>query len=211
MSEYARQGEITSGCKYPSTVAVEDGLNINSQLWSLLDDDVHLRSPVPYCVKRQLVDLHHVRNRCKEEIGHIKEEMARVFCHFERKLKLLEAWSKELIISKDSEASRGLLCIARTKFDELSVFTRHLHGLFLGGSGDPNVSELQADFGILPDVDSDDDEDVESDEDNNTDGDMAQQLGQTEVFEDLRSILYAEYGSDDEPDSENSDLEPEIP
>ena len=56
--------------------------------------------------------------------------MARMFSHFEGKLKVLDTWSKELMAQKDTERARALLSIARTKMDELSVFTGHLHGLF---------------------------------------------------------------------------------
>lgn len=48
-------------------------------------------------------------------------------------------------------------------------------------------------------------------DDYNTDeADVVQQLGQSEVFEDLRSVLSAEYGSDSESDSDSSDLNTEI-
>ena len=42
------------GCKYPSIIAVEDALSIDSPLWSVLKDDIQPQSAVPYCSKRQL-------------------------------------------------------------------------------------------------------------------------------------------------------------
>ena len=78
------------GCKYPSIIAVEDALSIDSPLWSVLNDDIQPQSAVPYCSKRQLIDSVHTRKRCSEEIARTKEEMARMFSHFEGKLKVLD-------------------------------------------------------------------------------------------------------------------------
>lgn len=113
---------------------------------------------------------------------------------------------------KDTERARALLSITRTKMDELSVFTGHLHGLFSNDDGSHEECEAQFDLGIFPEVDCDDaDEEVQMEDDYNTDeADVVQQLGQSEVFEDLRSVLNAEYGSDSESDSDSSDLNTEI-
>ena len=55
------------------------------------------------------------------------------------------------------------------------------------------------------------DKEVQMEDDYNTDeADVVQQLGQSEVFEDLRSVLSAEYGSDSKSDSDSSDLNTEI-
>ena len=57
----------------------------------------------------------------------------------------------------------------------------------------------------------DDDDEVQMEDDCNTDqADVVQQLGQSEIFEDLRSVLNAEYGSYIESDSDNSDFNREI-
>ncbi|XP_066020137.1 uncharacterized protein [Pocillopora verrucosa] len=115
VKEYTRQNVDTVGCKYPSTIAVEDALSIDSPLWRVLNDDTQPQSAVPYCLKRQLVDLFHTRKRCLDEIASTKEEMARMFSHFEGKLKVLDTWSKELMAQKDTERVRALLSIASTK------------------------------------------------------------------------------------------------
>ena len=53
----------------------------------------------------------------------------------------------------------------------------------------------------------DDDYEVQMEDDYNIDeADVVQQLGQSEIFEDLRSVLSAEYGSDSESDSDSSGL-----
>ena len=78
------------GCKYPSIIAVEDALRIYSPLWSVLNDDIQPQSAVPYCSMRQLTDLVHTLKRCLEEIASTKEEMARMFSHFEGQLKVLD-------------------------------------------------------------------------------------------------------------------------
>lgn len=85
-------------------------------------------------------------------------------------------------------------------------------GLFSDGAGGHKECEAQFDLGIFPEVDCDDaDEEVQMEDDYNTDeADVVQQLGQSEVFEDLRSVLNAEYGSDSESDSDSSDLNTEI-
>ena len=138
--------------------------------------------------------------------------MARMFSHFEGKLKVLDTWSKELMAQKDTERARALLSIARTKMDELSVFTGHLHGLFSMMMVAMRNVKLSLTLEFFPEVDCDDaDKEVQMEDDYNTDeADVVQQLGQSEVFEDLRSVLSAEYGSDSESDSDSSDLNTEI-
>ena len=74
----------------PLTIAVEDALNIDSPLWNVLNDDIQQQSAVPYCSRRQLIDLVHTLKRCLEEIASTKEEIARMFSHFEGKLKVLD-------------------------------------------------------------------------------------------------------------------------
>ena len=64
------------GCKYPSTIAVEDALSIDSPLWRVLNDDIQPQSAVPYCLKRQLIDLFHTRKRCLEEIANTRRRNA---------------------------------------------------------------------------------------------------------------------------------------
>ena len=200
------------GCKYPSTITVEDVLSIDSPLWRVLNDDIQPQSAVPYCLKRQLADLVHIHKRCSEEIANTEVEMARMFSHFEGKLKVLDTWSKELIAQKDTERARALLSIAHTKMDELSVFTRHLHGLLFDGAGGHKECEAQFYLRIFPEVDCDnDDKEVQMEDDYNTDeADVVQQLGQNEIFEDLRSVLDAEYGGDSESYSDSSDFNTEI-
>ena len=57
----------------------------------------------------------------------------------------------------------------------------------------------------------DDDEKVQMEDDYNTDeADVVQQLGQSEIFEDLHSVLNAEYGSDSESDLDRSNFNTEI-
>ena len=176
------------------------------------NDDIQPQSAVPHCLKRQLIDLVHIRKRYLEEIANTKEEIARMFSHLEGKLKVLDTWSEELIAQKDTERARALLSISRTKVDELSVFTRHLHGLFSNATGGYKECEAQFDLGILPVVDcDDDDEEIQMEDDYKTnEADVVQQLGQSESFEDLRSVLNAEYGSESESDSDSSDFNTEI-
>ena len=110
-----------------------------------------------------------------------------------------------------SVESRGLLSIVRTKVDELNVFARHLHGLFSAlGNEDSQESETR-ETGILVSLeDFEEDSDIQSEVDGSSE-DIIQQLDETEVFEDLQAVLNAEYGSDDESDSDVSDTDTEIP
>ena len=205
MKEYERQETNTTGSRYPSTIVLEDALDINSTLWHVLDDDVDLPSQVPFCIKRQLIDLNHIRKRCKEEKIIIKEEMSRMLSYYEGKVEKLEAWSKELAVATESIESRGCLSIALTKIDELRMFTRHLHGLFSSlADENPQVLEGQEPGILVQFEDTDEDNDVQGEVEESED-DISQQLGETEIFEELRAVLYAEYGSDDESDSYNSD------
>lgn len=70
VKEYA-PSQTSVGSKYPSKVLVKDALDINSSMWLSIDSEVQLPSSVPYCVKRQLIDLTHINNRCKEEMEQI--------------------------------------------------------------------------------------------------------------------------------------------
>ena len=53
VKEYTGQNVDTVGCKYPSTIAVEDALSIDSPLWSVLNDDIQPQSAVPYSVFKE--------------------------------------------------------------------------------------------------------------------------------------------------------------
>ena len=78
LKEYEKQEANTTGCRYPSKIVLEEALNINSPLWRVLETEVDRTTEVPYCIKRQLIDLHHLQKRCKEEKEIIKEEMSRI-------------------------------------------------------------------------------------------------------------------------------------
>ena len=131
--------------------------------------------------------------------------MSRMLSYYEGKLEKMEAWSKELAVATESIESLGCLSIALTKIDELIMFTRHLHGLFSSlADENPQVLEAQEPGVLVQFEDTDEDNDVQGDVEESED-DISQQLGETEIFEELRAVLYAEYGSDDESDSYNSD------
>jgi len=68
---------------------------------------------------------------------------------------------------------------------------------------------MKQEYGILPDVeDFCDNTDNQIEFDDNGE-DVAEELGETEVFEDLHSVLSAEFGSDSKSDSGNSDSDAE--
>ena len=113
------------GCKYPSIIAVEDALSIDSPLWSVLNDDIQPQSAVPYCSKRQLIDSVHTRKRCSEEIASTKEEMARMFSHFEGKLKVLDTWMYFLLALLFAKYSSFYLCLFLFSFAFLSPYSAY--------------------------------------------------------------------------------------
>ena len=203
VKEYERP-QTSTGSKYPSKVLVEDALDINSSMWRTIDSEVDLPSSVPYCVKRQLIDLVHINNRCNEEISIIQEEMRRILKFYERKIEGLEMWSKEMRVRRtDSAECRGLLSIVLTKLDELRAFSGYLRELFSASEKGNLQTSMKQESGILQDMEdfSDNtDSQIESDDD---DEDVAEELGESEVFKDLRSVLSAEFGSDSESDSGN--------
>ena len=165
---------------------------------------IKLRSSIPYCIRRQLIDLKHIQSRCKEERRIIDEEMSGMLAHYEGKLQVLLSWSKELALSCNSEVSRGLLSLVLHKFDELNEFTSYIRGLFSVRDGEHSRS----DSGILADGEdaaNANDRPSEVDSSDSEDEDIAQQLEDTDVFEEFRSVLHTEYESDDDSDSENSD------
>lgn len=210
LKEYEHQETHVTGCKFPAKITIEEALDISSPLWRVLESDADLPSSVPYCIKRQLIDLNHLHKRCTEEVLLIQEEMERVNTYYEGKLNCLNIWAHELALRMESVDSRGLLSIALTKVDELTVFICHLQGLF-------SAHGLDRETGILADVDdtNGDDEDAgdgwddDDDDDENVDNDgIVQELEEADVLEDLRSVLRAEYGSD-ESNSEISDSDAE--
>ena len=84
IKQYGR-GEALTGCKYPNKVILQESLDITSSLWNVLDDSSLAACEVPYCIKRQRIDLNHLLQRCTEEYGFIKEEMTRVETFYQRK------------------------------------------------------------------------------------------------------------------------------
>lgn len=206
------QGEALIGCKYPQNIILQEALDITSSLWNILDDSSLSSRSVPYCIKRQIIDLHHLLKRCTEESDLIKEEIKRVETFYQRQLGLLASWSKQLAGCVDSH-SRGLLSIVLSKHDELEAFSIHLQNLFAQQSNEREDSEAGvlieitdgSDGGRLEeehDNEGVDDERIDEDEDGDQDDN---ELEKESVLEDLRSILNAEYGSDDDSDTDHSD------
>ena len=206
VKEYERQETHLAGRKYPAKITIEEALDISSPLWRVLESDADLPSSVPYCIKRQLIDLNHLHKRCTEEVLLIKEQMDRVINYYERKLNLLSSWPKQLASSAESVDSRGLLSISLTKFDELTFFTRHLQGLFSAHGHNKEAGILENVGDINGDDECNGDDDNYEDDD---DDDIVQELEEADVLADLRSVLNVEYGSDDESDSEYSDSDAE--
>lgn len=205
VKEYDRQPEVNAtDSKYPSKLVLEEALDINSKLWLVLEKDADVPSSIPYCIRRQLIDLKHIQSRCKEERRIADEEMSGMLAHYEGKLQVLLSWSKELALSSNSEVSRGLLSLVLHKFDELNEFTSYIRGLFSVRDGEHSRS----DSGILADGEdaaNANDRPSEVDSSDSEDEDIAQQLEDTDVFEEFRLAVHTEYGSDDDSNSENSD------
>ena len=94
IKQYGR-GEALKGCNYPQKIVLQEALDITSSLWNTLDDSsLSSRGSVPYCVKRQIVDLNHLMKRCAEESDLIKEEIERAVAFYQRRLSFLDSWSK---------------------------------------------------------------------------------------------------------------------
>lgn len=165
--------------------------------------------------------------RCNEEEVLVKDEITRVTMFYQRKLGVLDSWSKMLADATDSAdcRSRGLLALVLSKRDETEAFTLHLQDLFARTISD---DEEVRDDGILSDsvgevegVDSndganrdttDDHDDYDDNGDDDDDDDDVQnssilELEEQGVLEDLLSVLNTEYGSDDVSDSEFSDCD----
>jgi len=149
---------------------------------------------------------------CAEESDLIKEEIERVVIFYQRQLTFLDSWSKKLADDTDCH-SRGLLSIVLSKHDELEAFSIHLQNLFATHSNETEDAEAgilteeaeRSDVGCLDEEHDDDgvdgydiDDDEGGDEDDN-------ELEKEDVLEDLRAILNAEYGSDDDSDTDHSD------
>lgn len=220
IKEYERGEVELSGCKYPSTINLQEALDVTSSLWATLDDS-SLFVGVPYCIKRQIIDLKHMIKRCTEEEAFAKDEMTRTVMFYERKLGELDGWSKQIANiesgSLDSR-TRGLSALVLSKRDEIAAFTLHLQDLYARNIRD---DKEERDEGILSElVGEGDGYDTcnNSDDENPSDaiGDVgyddiqdtgASDLEEQDVLEDLLSLLNAEYGSDDASDTDVSDCD----
>jgi len=119
-------------------------------------------------------------------------------------------WSKEMRAHRtDSPKCCGLLSIVLTKLDELRAFSRYLREIFSASEKGTLQTSMKQEYGILSNVeDFCDNTDNQIEFDDNGE-DVAEELGKTEVFEDLHSVLSVEFGSDSESDSGNSDSDAE--
>ena len=76
-------------------------------------------------VQRALIDSVHTRKRCSEEIASTKEEMARMFSHFEGKLKVLDTWMYFLLALLFARYSSFYLCLLLFSFAFLSPYSAY--------------------------------------------------------------------------------------
>lgn len=219
IKQYERGDAASRGCTYPSKVNLVEALDVSSSLWATLDDS-NLFVGVPYCIKRQIIDFKHMIKRCTEEEVLVKDEITRVAMFYQRKLGVLDSWSKKLAATDSADyRSRGLLALVLSKRDETEAFTLHLQDLFARDISDDE--EVRGD-GILSDpvgeaegVDSNDGgnrdttdahDDYEDDDYDNQNSSILE-LEEQGVLEDLLSVLNTEYGCDDVSDSEFSDCD----
>lgn len=210
MKEYKQGRTVLEDCSYPHEIAIDQALDIASPLWNILvgaaegtntSDDAG--AGVPFCVRRQLVDLKHVITRCNEEVGLVQAEMKRCVDFSLRQMEVLSSWAMELTFeSNDSPYTRGLLAVVLMKQDECQSSITYLKKLF-----DSHYGE-ETDPGVLND-DAEPGGDISIEADGNGDygnGDGVSNVADLEcsdVFEDLRCILNTEYGSEGDSDSES--------
>ena len=75
------------------------------------------REQLPFAVKRNIIDLHHFIERCKEEITYLNSEMLRLIQHHENQ----KAKYQEFIDRHEDDTAvyvRGLKCILRKRVCE---------------------------------------------------------------------------------------------
>ena len=187
-------------------------MDITSSLWNILDDSSLSSRGVPYCLKWQIIDLNHLLKRCTEESVLVKKEIKIVETFYQRQLGCLDSWSKQLAGYTDSD-SRGLLSIVLSKQDKMEAFSIHLQNLFARHSDEREDAETgvmmegadESDAGCIDeehDNDSVDGDDIDDDEDGDQDDN---ELEKEDILEDLCSIFNADYGSDDDSDTDLSD------
>ena len=131
IKQYERGDAASLRCRYPSKVNLQEALDVSSSLWATLDDS-NLFVGVPYCVKRQILDFKYMIKRCTEEDVLVKDEITRVAMFYQRKIGVLDSWSKQLADATDSADCRSRCLLARvlSKRDETETFTLHLQDLF---------------------------------------------------------------------------------
>jgi len=114
--------------------------------------------------------------------------MGRIVKFYEGKIERLEMWSKEMRAHRtDSAECRGLLSIVLTKLDELRAFSLYLCEIFSASEKGTLQTSMKQEYGILPDVeDFGDNTDNQIEFDDNGE-DVAEELSETEVFEDYAS------------------------
>lgn len=207
MKEYGRKITEHVDSKYPSSVTFEEITDLNSSIWNCLEEDVECNSPVPYYVRRKIVDFQHIIHRCTEEVKLIKEEMARVIRFYSSKISSLQDWSDELKI--ENTESRGLLAMVLTKKELINVVLQHLKASF-SLYMDEDINEQEEHGGLPEEVRifstcSDDDEEEMELDDKGDNGDSEDEP-EEHTLDRFISILNKEYGSDnDQSDVEYSD------
>lgn len=202
MKQYERKITEHADSKYPSSVTFEEVTDLNSTIWNCLEEEIEYNSPVPYYIRRKIVDFQHLINRCNEEVQLIKEEMTRVICFYSSKISALEEWSDAL--KNESTESRGLFAMVLTKKYLLEVVLQHLTAAF-SSYMDGDTPELEEHEDISEEdrifsTDSDEGEDEEEMELSESEGEDGLKEDTLDLF---ISILNEEYGSD----NEQSDVE----
>ena len=205
VKEYGKKITENQQSRYPANITFEEITDLNSTIWNYLEEELDAESPVPYYIRRKIVDFHHIIHRCTEEFQLIKEEMARVIDYYRLKVSALLKWSEELRKEDSNPESRGLLTMVLTKKELLDVVSQHLNVLFA-----PYMVEdviLPEEVGVFTtSIENEDEEELPSHDDLDGEDDVSDEAEEEDTLDIFVSLLNEEFGSDNEDsDVEHSD------
>lgn len=174
----AEQWSRISDRQYPDAITFEECVASESKLWNSLENVES--NDVPRSVKRHLIDLFHLRQRCEEEVVMLQEEMDNCLTHFSGNLDELKCWLDRLVREDIHDDKRGLIAIVSKRIYALSWFIDTLKQKF---NHQENENVIQMD---KPDEDITEEaideyysmlnmESMESDDDDNDDDDVREE------------------------------------
>lgn len=93
-------------------ILYEDAKDPTSSIYSEVEEE---RDTVPALVRRQIIDLSCLHNRCQEELDLLKEEMNRLVSFIQNEIRLIDESVDALLPHTDTPLNAGLIACLKKK------------------------------------------------------------------------------------------------